>query len=63
MEQQNAFELLKVKLTTAPILSYPDFIREFLATSDASDLAIRAVLSQGQNRPIIYASRILNKAE
>ncbi|KYN42699.1 hypothetical protein ALC56_02876 [Trachymyrmex septentrionalis] len=33
MEQQNAFELLKVKLTTAPILNYPDFTREFLVTT------------------------------
>ena len=66
IEQQNAFELLKVKLTTAPILSYPDFTQEFVVTTDVSDLAIGAVLSQGpvsQNRPIAYASRILNKAE
>ena len=66
MEQQNAFELLKVKLTIAPILSYPDFIREFMVTTDALDLAIGIVLSQGpvgQDRPIAYASRILNKAD
>jgi len=49
-----------------PILSYPDFTSEFLITTDASDLAIGAVLSQspiGQDRPIAYVSRILNKAE
>jgi len=64
MEQQN--ELLKVKLTTAFILSYPYLTREFLVTTDASDLAIGAVLSQGpvgQDCPITYASRILNKVE
>jgi len=65
-EQQIAFQSLKEKLTTAPVLSYPDFTREFLVTTDASDYAIGAVLSQGpvgQDRPIAYASRILCKAE
>jgi len=45
-EQQNFFQSLKEKLTTAPILNYPDFQREFLVTTDASDYAIGAVLSQ-----------------
>jgi len=46
-EQQNSFQSLKEKLTTAPVLSYPDFQREFMITTDASDYAIGAVLSQG----------------
>jgi len=57
---------LKERLTTAPVLHYPDFTRQFIITTDASDYAIGAVLSQGpvgQDRPIAYASRILNKAE
>jgi len=65
-EQQKAFDVLKEKLTTAPVLHYPDFTRQFTIATDASDYAIGAVLSQGpigQNRPIAYASRILNKAE
>jgi len=65
-EQQNFFQLLKEKLTTAPVLNYLDFQEEFLVTIDASDLAIGAVLSQGpisQDRPLAYASRILCKAE
>ena len=47
-------------------MNYPDFNKEFLVTTDASDYAIGAVLSQGtvgQDRPIAYASRILCKAE
>jgi hypothetical protein len=66
IEQQNAFELLKEKLTTAPVLNYPDFSKEFIVTTDASDFAIGAILSQGvvgQDRPIAYASRVLCKAE
>jgi len=66
MEQQNALDTLKEKLTSAPVLNYPDSSRQFLITTDASDYTIGAVLSQrsvGQDRPIAYASRILNKAE
>jgi len=65
-EQQNAFEILKEKLMTAPVLKYPDFIEEFIVTTDAFAFAIRAVLSQGKtgnDRPIAYASRVLSRAE
>ncbi|XP_011639428.1 uncharacterized protein LOC105428693 [Pogonomyrmex barbatus] len=50
--QQNAFDMLKNKLTTASILKYPDFTREFLLTTDASDYAIGAVLSQGEKNKL-----------
>lgn len=65
-EHQLAFESLKGKLISAPILAYPDFTQPFLLTCDASNYAISAILSQGpigQDRPIAYASRTLNKAE
>jgi len=65
-EQQNAFETLKKKLMTAPVLKYPDFTEEFIVTTDASAFAIGAVLSQGKvgnDRPIAYASRVLSRAE
>ena len=65
-EQQNAFEALKEKLMTAPVLKYPDFSEEFNVTTDASDYAVGAVLSQGQvgsDRPVAYASRVLSRAE
>jgi len=65
-EQQNAFEELKEKLMTAPVLTYPDFTQEFIVTTDASAYALGAVLSQGKvgdDRPIAYASRVLTRAE
>jgi hypothetical protein len=49
-----------------PILQYPDFTQEFNLTTDASNYAIGAVLSQGKigsDKPIAYASRTLNDNE
>ena len=63
---KDSFEKLKKKLINPPILQFPDFSREFLVTTDASLNAIGGVLSQGtigQDLPIAYASRTLNKAE
>lgn len=63
---QEAFEKLKSMLTQEPLLQYPDFTKAFNLTCDASNFAIGWVLSQGpigQDAPIAYASRNLNKAE
>ncbi|EFN84583.1 Retrovirus-related Pol polyprotein from transposon 412, partial [Harpegnathos saltator] len=46
-EQQNAVDTLKTKLTTASVLTIPDFAKEFVITTDESDYAIGATLSQG----------------
>lgn len=57
---------MKQKLITALVLRYPDFTQEFNVATDASDYAIEAVLSQGtvgNDRPVAYASRVLNRAE
>jgi hypothetical protein len=40
------FEFLKQRLTNAPILTHPDFARDFILDTDASNEAIGAVLSQ-----------------
>jgi transposase InsO family protein len=64
--QQEAFKELKDKLCTTPVLAFPDFSLPFILTTDASKLALGAILSQVQNgeeRPIAYASRQTNKAE
>ena len=61
-----AFEALKQKLTEAPILAHPDFEKEFILDTDASDVAIAAVLSQkidGKEHVIAYASKTLSKCE
>lgn len=65
-QQQEAFETFKRILTTAPILQYPKFDERFILTTDASDYAIGAVLSQGEigkDLPIQYLSRNLSKSE
>jgi hypothetical protein len=43
-QQQAAFEALKLALCEALILQVPDFPREFVLATDASDLAVSAVL-------------------
>lgn len=63
---QNAFVELKELLVSKPLLQYPDFSRPFIVTTDASNVAIGAILSQGNiggDLPIAYISRTLNKAE
>ena len=65
-ECNDAFEKLKGQLISAPIMAYPTDTGEYLLDTDASDVAIGAVLSQTQGGKlctIAYASRSLNKAE
>ena len=60
------FQHLKAKLTSQPILQYPNFSNEFILTTDASNTGFGAVLSQGplgKDLPVAYASRSSNKAE
>jgi len=57
---------MKDRLYTTLILAYPNFELPFILTTDASKMAIAAILSQvqdGKERPIAYASRQLNTAE
>ncbi|GJP46830.1 hypothetical protein CLOM_g6084, partial [Closterium sp. NIES-68] len=65
-EQQAAFDQLKLFLTTPPVLRIADPHRPFELITDASDLAVGAVLLQDFGKglqPIAYESRKLNPAE
>ena len=60
---ERAFQALKAALSSSPILQSPDFTKQFLLQTDASDRGVGAVLSQcdqnGQDRPVAYFSRKL----
>lgn len=57
-----SFNKLKTLIMSDPILKYPNFNKKFVLTTDASNVAIGAVLSQ-ENHPLCYASRTLNEHE
>ena len=64
--QQAAFDELKRRLVTAPILCLPEPEGEWILDTDASLHGIGSVLSQrvnGQERVIAYFSRVLSPAE
>ncbi|KAG1471288.1 hypothetical protein G6F57_011442 [Rhizopus arrhizus] len=66
-ECQKSFDLIKKKITTAPVLITPDMNKPFRIECDASDYAIGAVLlqegSDGIWRPLAYESKKLSAAE
>ena len=67
MKHQEALDALKEALSTAPVLGYPDFSREFILEIDASLNGLGAILSQqgkdGQIHAIAYASHSLCPSE
>ncbi|KAK8635984.1 hypothetical protein V6N13_004695 [Hibiscus sabdariffa] len=65
-ECQSAFEELKVKLISAPVVVPPDWTLPFELMCDASDHAVGAALGQRRGKlfhVIYYASRTLNEAQ
>ena len=70
-KQELAFETLKKRFTSAPVLAYPIDDARFILDTDASNYAMGAVLSQLQRdedgeyveRPIAYASKKFNSSE
>lgn len=65
-EYISCFEKCKTLLTNDPILQYPNFNKEFILTTDASNFALGAILSQGpigSDKPVCFASRTLNDSE
>ena len=59
---QEAFEKLKVVVSSEPVLCLPDFELPFEVHTDASDKTIGGVLVQ-EKHPVAYESRKLNEAE
>ena len=60
---KGSFQKLKNLLCVEPVLRSPDFTKEFLLQTDASDVGVGAVLSQldeeGADHPVVYYSRKL----
>ena len=65
--QQKAFEELKKRFITEPVLVIPDLDKEMRVEADASDFVIEGVLSMKCKdekwRPVAYISKLLNEAE
>ena len=65
-ESQEAFDMLKTKLISEPILALPTNEGTFVLDTDASDVGLGAVLSQiqsGEEKVIAFASRTLSGPE
>ncbi|XP_078235026.1 uncharacterized protein LOC144583991 [Pogona vitticeps] len=64
---EEAFQRLKEALIHYPVLRAPDFDREFIIYTDASNSGVGAVLCQedekGDQHPVSYLSRKLQKGE
>ena len=62
-----AFNTLKIKCMTAPVLAFVDFQKPFLLETDASSCGLGAILSQqqdnGKYHPVAYASWELKGGE
>ncbi|GJW44093.1 putative reverse transcriptase domain-containing protein, partial [Tanacetum coccineum] len=61
-DEEEAFQILKQKLCSAPILALPEGSEDFVVYCDASIKGYRAVLMQ-REKVIAYASRQLKKHE
>ena len=61
-EHETVKQTLIKMLTEAPLLQSPDYSKPFTVTTDASDIALGAVLSQG-DKPVAFLSKTFNTTE
>ena len=61
-EQETALQLIKKKMTSAPVLAFYDVKKLVTVSCDVSNFGLGAVLLQ-ENKPIAYASRALTDTE
>ncbi len=65
-EREDAFIKLKEALRKAPVQAYPDPNISYVVDTDASNLAIGAVLSQVQDsaeKAIMYGSKVFSGSQ
>lgn len=66
-EHRAHFNILKERLTSAPVLAQPDFSKPFILWTDASAFAYGAVLTQkgedGKTRAISFYSKLFDKSQ
>ena len=66
-ECEKAFQTLKKKLASTPVLHAPNFSKEFIVQTDASNVGMGVVLSQvneqGEEHPVLYLSKKFSDVE
>ena len=64
---QKAFEQLRSKLASAPVLAFPDWTKPFFVETDGGPYAVSAILSQasesGELRPVAYWSKTFDATQ
>jgi hypothetical protein len=59
---QNTFDNVKAAIVKETVLAYPDFLKPFEISTDASAPQLGAVIAQ-DNRPVAFFSRTLSKRQ
>lgn len=63
----DSFKNVKEKITSPPVLTFPNFKASFIVETGASSVALGVVLAQkkedGKIHPVYYSSRTMNDAE